>query len=346
MPILENLRKALGFDREITDERAMDLPWEEDFAPLGHGSKVPDATSLNMPRLVDALRRLYASLDDETRRAVSDGDLPELKTKPDVNVASAVSTLGNQDFETLKQAYDDLKIQKLALDNKLRAMQNRVAELERNIADAVEKDKREIASIAQVAHAEAVTEMKRLQTLNDQLNTKSKMSDRMLSDMQKSLVEQRRANEALAQENAAIKQQMQHNDSGVSLDELRQKLADAEKLIGELQKANSNLKQQSKELRETIESNLYNQAHTENQLRRRIKQLEGVRSRKKGRKKAEKPEDDTNKTIARDKSSLDKALNATDWIDGIPDSSVGEDFGYKEPPQKQTPDPDEQLFLF
>lgn len=346
MPILENLRKALGFDNEIPDDRDTELPWEEDFTPLGVEAKVPDAASLNMPRLVDALRRLYAALDAETRKAVSDGELPELTSTraPEPEENTPLTTVGSRDLEALKAEYDKLEAKKREVDNKLRAMQNRVAELERKLSEATKVRTVEPMPV-NVARANAEAEVKRLQTLNEQLTTKSKMSDRMLSDMQNSLVEKRREAEALAAENDDLKRRLQEAQPAdkVNVDELTRKLAAAEKRINELEVVNSNLKQERKELKETIESNLYNQALNENQMRRRIKQLEGAKSRKRGRSKGDKQRDEAPR---RDKSSLDKALDATNWIDGTPEKPADEDFGYQEPPQKPAPDPDEQLSLF
>lgn len=345
MPILENLRKALGLDNDIPDDRDMELPWEEDFSPLGGEAHVPDETSLNMPRLVDALRRLYAALDTETRKAVSDGELSELTVSVSVPEGkNPLSTVGGKDLDALRVEYDKLVEQKREADSKLHAMQNRVTELERKLSEAAKVKTVEPVPM-RVAQVNAEAEVKRLQTLNEQLNTKSKISDRMLSDIQKTLAEKRREAEELATENAELKQKISDANpaDNAKIAELTQQLENAEKRIQELDNVNTTLKQERKQLKETIEKNLYNQALNENQLRRRIKQLEGAKSRKRGRAKEDKNREDIPR---RDKSSLDKAMDATSWIDGTPDKPADEDFGYQEPIKKDTPDPDEQLFLF
>lgn len=322
MPILENLRKALGLDNDMPDDHDMELPWEEDFSPLG--GRVPDTGTLNMPRLVDALRRLYSALDAETRKAVSDGELPVTAPAP----VAAVETVGG---EVSSAEYARLEEQKREAENKVRALQNRVNELERQLSEAT-KAKRVEPVPKQVSQAKAEEEVKRLQTLNQQLTTKSKISDRMLSDIQKAFADKRKEAEALAAENDQLKRQMQPDQ-----------LAAAQRRIQELEDANSNLRQERKELKETIESNLYNQALNENQLRQRIKQLEGSKPRRRGKSKDEKGREENPR---RDKSNLDKALDATNWIDGAPDKPADDDFGYQEPKKTTAPDPDEQLFLF
>lgn len=312
MPILENLRKALGLDNEISDDRDMELPWEEDFSPLGGGAQVPDTSSLNMPRLVDALRRLYAALDADTRKAVSDGELPELPVTPQPTAEGGDAMAQSADYARLEE-------QKRDADNKLRAMQNRVAELERRLAEASKTAPIEPMP-QRIAQVGADREVKRLQTLNEQLTAKSKISDQMLSETKRQLAEKRKEAE-----------------------ELSLQLEAARKRINELETANSDLKAERKELKETIESNLYNQALNENQLRQRIKQLEGSKTRRRGKANADKRGEETSKN---NKSSLDRAMDATNWIDGTPEKPADEEFGYQEPKKTTTPDPDEQLFLF
>ncbi len=347
MPILENLRKALGFDTEMTDDHDMELPWEEDFSPLGGEAQVPDASSLNMPRLVDALRRLFWALDDETRKAVSDGELPSAPAFVEEPQAPAtVQNTGDaHEVKELRAQYDREQSRRQDAENKVVALQNRIADLEKQLSAASAEKVTRVEAPKSLGRAKLEEEVQRLRTLNEQLTTKSKMSDRMLSDMQGSLAEKRKEAEALAQENTALKEQLQALSETATPDaeELKQKLEAAEKRIDELTVANSALKQERKELKETIESNLYNQAHTENQLRRRIKQLEGSKSNKRGRGKTEK---NTRETTQPKKSTLDKAIDATNWIDGAEEKPVDKDFGYQDPDRKAPLDPDEQLFLF
>lgn len=114
--------------------------------------------------------------------------------------------------------------------------------------------------------------------------------------------------------------------------------AEAEALRNKLKLAND----ERESLRQTIETNLYNQAHSESSLRKEIKRLEKAL--------ADKPK---SKGRKRKISAIDESNQSTDWFDSTPPPGMGKvempdnpDFGYQAPQRKKQNDNDAQMLLW
>ena len=105
----------------------------------------------------------------------------------------------------------------------------------------------------------------------------------------------------------------------------------------------SSLERDVDSLKSTIENNLYNQAISENRLKKEIENLKS--------KSDDKVEEITEVKI----SAIDESLDDADWLISIPpegtqmrpnSSSSDDDFGYQEPTKKSTPNNEAQMSLW
>ena len=120
------------------------------------------------------------------------------------------------------------------------------------------------------------------------------------------------------------------------------KIAELQNEIQLYKSQNSQLENDIESLKSTIENNLYNQAISENRLKKEIAKLKGDKEDK---------EDVQEVKI----SAIDESLDDADWLISIPpegtqmrpsSSTSDDDFGYQEPTKKTTPNNEAQMSLW
>ena len=121
------------------------------------------------------------------------------------------------------------------------------------------------------------------------------------------------------------------------------KISELQKEISLYKSKVSSLERDVDSLKSTIENNLYNQAISENRLKKEIENLKS--------KSDDKVEEITEVKI----SAIDESLDDADWLISIPpegtqmrpnSSSSDDDFGYQEPTKKSTPNNEAQMSLW
>lgn len=281
----------------------------------------------------------------------------------------------NKNVVTLRER---LESSRLSAERQKRAMADRIQDLQDQVATLEDKNERMALSTAtrHAAQTDADSagiaalkddlaarerEIERLNALNEQLDTKARMADSMISELKNRLngATQLSASlkadvERLTQENAMM------NDEMAKVDEFSEQLTKVEELvarkdarIAELQAAAaeagalgdevktlrdkiSTVNAEKDALRKTIENNLYNQAHSENRLRAEIKKL-----------KAQLGDSDGNEAVKSRRSKRrvksgenNNADNNDSGTESLPE------FGYRPPVRRQHPDDSSQMSLF
>lgn len=304
-----------------------------------------------------------------------------------------------QDTEKLRKENRKLR---LSLANQKRALQDRIGDLETQLetandrADKAMRSRREqqpkdvVETVASEAEtiadsqtapgaapadeartATLMSELNRQTLLREQAEMKSRMADRMVTDMRNEVAATRRElEESTAEQEEAVKLVQEKFDE---FEQLKRRL---DTRIRELQEALkqerstdresriASLSEENASLRHTIETNLYNQANSEMRLRKEIKalrsEIETLRSnlpaaaaespalpytdvpvsgRRRGRPK---------------KQHIDPSLSSTDCFaidpaDTPPTRKATKDdpdFGYHEPTRRPSNDNEAQLTLF
>ncbi|MCM1355855.1 MAG: hypothetical protein NC212_05565 [Staphylococcus sp.] len=217
----------------------------------------------------------------------------------------------------------------------------------------LEHEKAELASECEHLREEVA----RQTTLKEQLEMKTSMSDVMINDLRNQAAAARGELEKFQHEQEAVMEQIK-----TQLDGFEDLKARKDAKINELQEANTSLRQ-------TIETNLYNQANSEMKLRREIKDLKAELDRLAGSKSepvAPQPvEPSSAAATPRDisepsapavpekpqrrrgrpkKVKTEPELDSTDWFAGAKHDDP--DFGYHEPPRRPVNDNEAQLTLF
>lgn len=199
-------------------------------------------------------------------------------------------------------------------------------------------------------------EVARQTTLKEQLEMKTSMSDVMINDLRNQAAAARGELEKFQHEQEAVMEQIK-----TQLDGFEDLKARKDAKITELQEANTSLRQ-------TIETNLYNQANSEMKLRREIKDLKaeleklaGTKSEPVATQPAEPAPAAAPRNLAEPSPSAQAApekrrrgrpkkvktepeLDNTDWFAGAKHDDP--DFGYHEPPRRPVNDNEAQLTLF
>ena len=113
----------------------------------------------------------------------------------------------------------------------------------------------------------------------------------------------------------------------------------------------SQLEQDIQSLKSTIENNLYNQAISEDRLKKEIETLKKQQKEELGDDLKNKSENNSEVII----SAIDEALDDADWLIATPpegtqmrstSNSSDDDFGYQEPTKKTAPENDAQMLLW
>ena len=308
---------------------------------------------------------------------VSDDDRPGLSVKPsEVKAADTVCLDSDTDtinrlkteLERLREKAgeaeslnDKLEKQRLSFERQKRAMSDRILDLQDQVANLeaqLSESGPGIEKSLPDKSADYLSEIERLKILNEQLDAKSRISDNMLSQLNRKLSQATNENRELSKEleaamhlqneiprlqemlerkNGQIKELQSRIEADETGDSSKDNVSESEsKLLArihelELHVSESDslrerikkLKADRETLRKTIETNLYNQAHSEARLRGEIKRL---------RRKYEpdKLESDDDKPR---KGSRKRAEQS-------------DDFGYQEPERGKRDDNPAQMSLF
>lgn len=235
---------------------------------------------------------------------------------------------------------DKLEKQRLSFERQKRAMSDRILDLQDQVANLEARLSESGSGIEKSLpgkSADYLSEIERLKILNEQLDAKSRISDNMLSQLNRKLSQATNENRELSKEleaamhlqneiprlqemlerkNCQIKELQSRVKADETGDDSKRNISDSEsKLLArihelELHVSESDslrerikkLKADRETLRKTIETNLYNQAHSEARLRGEIKRLrrkyepdklesDDDRPRKGSRKRAEQSDD-------------------------------------------------------
>lgn len=336
MSIFNNIRHALGFgdtSGSFADIEHDDLMVSDDDRP-GSSVKLSEvrADTGSFDSDTDTINRLKTELERLREKA---GEAESLNDK-------------------LEKQRLSFERQKRAMSDRILDLQDQVANLEAQLSESGSGIEKSLPDKS----ADYLSEIERLKILNEQLDAKSRISDNMLSQLNRKLSQATNENRELSKELEAAMhlqneiprlQEMLERKNG-QIKELQSRVKDDEtgddskgsvsesesKLLArihelELHVSESDslrerikkLKADRETLRKTIETNLYNQAHSEARLRGEIKRL---------RRKYEpdKLESDDDKPR---KGSRKRAEQS-------------DDFGYQEPERGKRDDNPAQMSLF
>lgn len=307
---------------------------------------------------------------------VSDDDRPGSSVKPTEARADTVCFDSDTDtinwlkteLERLREKAgeaeslnDKLEKQRLSFERQKRAMSDRILDLQDQVANLEARLSESGSGIEKSLpgkSADYLSEIERLKILNEQLDAKSRISDNMLSQLNRKLSQATNENRELSKEleaamhlqneiprlqemlerkNGQIKELQSRIKADETGDDNKGNVSESEsKLLArihelELHVSESDslrerikkLKADRETLRKTVETNLYNQAHSEARLRGEIKRLR----RKYEPDKLESDDD-------RPRKGSRKRAQQSD------------DFGYQEPERGKRDDNPAQMSLF
>ena len=328
MSFLVRIKQALGFAAVTNDDADI---IENEHVPI---FAPPENMSSDIADELLRLQKENLRLSDENRRLKSDLERSQLSA--------------DRQRQALLNRVNDLQSQVISLEEQKEALL--VSQISRQMsqeAPSPSADGEPLITPDKEALIAARKEILRLTTLNDQLDVKSRISDKMIADLNTKANNARREAERLAAELAAVdelKGQMENieaiiNHKDKQIANLKEKIAGSgtdNNEIQALREKTARLANEREQLQRTIETNLYNQVHSENSLRQRIKELE------KRLDSMSEPGAETAKKTA--KKPKPKRLSTPLTPENIDNASV---FGYVEP-ERKTPDKDDpaQLTLF
>lgn len=336
MSIFNNIRHALGFgdtSGSFADIEHDDLMVSDDDRP---GSSVK-------PTEVRADTVCFDSDTDTINRLKT--ELERLREK-----AGEAESL-NDKLEKQRLSFER---QKRAMSDRILDLQDQVANLEARLSESGSGIEKSLSGKS----ADYLSEIERLKILNEQLDAKSRISDNMLSQLNRKLSQATNENRELSKEleaamhlqneiprlqemlerkNGQIKELQSRikadetgdgNKGNVSESEskLLARIHELELHVSEsdsLRERIKKLKADRETLRKTVETNLYNQAHSEARLRGEIKRLR----RKYEPDKLESDDDRPRKGSRKRAQQYD-------------------DFGYQEPERGKRDDNPAQMSLF
>lgn len=336
MSIFNNIRHALGFgdtSGSFADIEHDDLMVSDDDRP---GSSVKPtearADTVCFDSDTDTINRLKTELERLREKA---GEAESLNDK-------------------LEKQRLSFERQKRAMSDRILDLQDQVANLEARLSESGSGIEKSLPGKS----ADYLSEIERLKILNEQLDAKSRISDNMLSQLNRKLSQATNENRELSKEfeaamhlqneiprlqemlerkNGQIKELQSRIKADETGDDNKGNVSESEsKLLArihelELHVSESDslrerikkLKADRETLRKTVETNLYNQAHSEARLRGEIKRLR----RKYEPDKLESDDD-------RPRKGSRKRAQQSD------------DFGYQEPERGKRDDNPAQMSLF
>lgn len=281
--------------------------------------KVSNLKDVDVEALHDEIARLKTALQEARNSSVSFG------------VESAIVAEKDAEIKKLQSQIEQMRVKGEMAD----AMINDLNEKASTALRQLECNKNERAEMEFNSH-EAATEIQNLKlqvsSLKDDLSAKNKE----LEDAHEGL----QMIEAIQTEMEKFESVKQKKDAKIN--ELQKELKLQRSRVAELEKDTESLKS-------TIENNLYNQAISEDNLKKEIERLKAQQSQGVN---IDSDEKKTRKTII---SAIDESLDDSDWLISIPpegtqmrtnSDAADENFGYQEPSKKTAPDNDAQMLLW
>lgn len=320
----ERQKRALSARLHDLEVQVASLEAEKEQYDLENKSLVNKLKVSNLKDVdVEALHEEVARLQTALQEARS--------TSSNFGVESAVVAEKDAEIKKLQSQIEQLKVKGEMAD----AMINDLNEKASSALRQLESSKSERAEI-EFNKQEAVTEIqnlkKQVSSLKNDLASKNKELEEANEGLQ--MIETIQAD---MEKFEAIKQK---KDAKIS--ELQKELKLQKSRVVELEK-------DAESLKSTIENNLYNQAISEDNLKKEIERLKkqhpvGVNI------------DSEEKNIEEVKiSAIDESLDDSDWLISIPPEgtqmrpttdATDDNFGYQEPPKKTAPDNDAQMLLW
>ncbi|MCF0212988.1 MAG: hypothetical protein HUK13_00780 [Muribaculaceae bacterium] len=329
MSFLTRIKQALGLAVVVVDETEI---VDNENSPV---LEPPQHVSSDIADELLRLQQNNLRLSDENRRLKTDLERANLSNE--------------RQRQALLNRINDLQSQVISLEEQKEALL--VSQISRQITgENVPADGSEPAiSPDKEALIAARKEILRLTTLNEQLDVKSRISDKMMADLNAKANTARREAERLASELQSVdelKTQMEkiediikRKDNQIAALQEQVKNPDTQNAeLASLREKTDRLSNEREQLRRTIETNLYNQAHSESRLRQRIKELE---------KRLDLLSDPNAEAPAQKKTRKEKSKSKESGISLTPEDPANASvFGYQEPSQKNQNDDPAQLTLF
>lgn len=372
----ERQKRALSERVKDLETKVMTLEAEKEQLDLQTKSlvnriKASEVRDTDVKSLTDQISDLEHQLD-ESRKATLDArnsagsNVAELRAQLDENSAAlaakdAALAAKEDEITSLKAAIEATRAELNALkavepsdEVKQVREKNRIADAMINDLNAKlsqakkenEENKRVIerlTSDGKREKAEAEIARERLRIVGDQRQTVDRQSEKI--SQQATIIDN------LTRQVNSLKEKVAEQEKGLEMvDVIQQRMEKFDKIKADYDAKINALKAQRDKLKETIETNLHNQANNENRLRLQISELEEKLKNAeslKPRNNDSKPRPRTDIKI----SAIDSALDDTDWLDATPDPNASlrnqenDEFGYQEPERQQLPD-DPQLSLF
>ena len=220
------------------------------------------------------------------------------------------------------------------LNSKMAQAKKDIAEKDRIIERLTSEGKRE--------KAEAEIARERLRISGDNKQTVALQS--------KKISEQAKMIDDLTRKVKTLTERVANQDKDLELvNKVQEQIEKFDKIKANADAQIKSLKAERDQLKQTIETNLYNQANTEKRLRQQIDDLE---AKLKSSEQKPKPKKEASKLPPMKISAIDSEFDDTDWLVGTPDPNASiinpedDDFGYQEPERKEHNPDDPQLPLF
>jgi len=298
------------------------------------------------------------SLAQEIKRVQLSADRQKRALCDRVNdLESQVTSLQSEKERILTRRHATAEIQ--GLKNDIATRDEEITSLKGQIQELSSRETSAPDNSGEIERLQA--EVERQTTLREQLEMKVKMTDAMMNELRSQTAEARqelaKAQEGMAVVNEIQAQLDKFEDVKKRKDERIAELQDALRaMTGERDEIASRLEKttaDNESLRRTIENNLYNQANSENRLRREIKELKqqletsGNTPVETSQQPVQQPAQQAPapKRRSRRKPRVDENLDNTDWL-ASPSKKSDADFGYHEPPHSPINTNDAQLSLF
>lgn len=233
-----------------------------------------------------------------------------------------------EENESLKQIIEQLRVKEELSD----AMINELNEKASNALLQLQNNENEVGATTDLLNKISTLEAQ-LVKANDALNAKTSELEEAHKELE--IIDEIQS-EMVKFESVKIKK-----DEEIEL--LQQEIIHHKSRIKELE-------EDSESLKSTIENNLYNQAISEDLLKKEIQQLKDAQKSQSNR-KSRKRQDVSPVKI----SAIDESIVDADWLISIPPEGTvtrpvsatnPEDFGYQAPPKKTAPENDAQMSLF
>lgn len=330
-----------GNDVQALNEQITDLQNQ-----LNESRKANIAARNGAPADIKELETLRKQVSDhEAEKEAKDAEIKRLND--DLTARQEEIAVRDKEIERLQSIDPSEEVKQVREKNRIadaliNDLNSKMAQAKKDIT---EKDRiiERLTSEGKREKAEAEIARERLRISGDNKQTVARQKEK--------IAEQAKMIDELSHQVANLNTIVSKQEKDLELvEKVQQQLEKFDKAKANTDAKIKSLKEERDRLKQTIETNLYNQANTEKRLRQQIDDLEAqLRDRE------EKSKDSNNRPSTANSrvriSAIDTSLDDTDWLVGTPDPNVSlrdsenDDFGYQEPERKTNID-DSQLSLF